>query len=94
MIKKEDIINLIAERTDLTKVKAREIFDAIIDVMKEQIVENGEEGVSFGDIGKFKVKRTKERTGKNPLTGKEVLIKAKNKLSFQPSSVIKQELNK
>jgi len=44
-------------------------------------------------FGKFKVKATAGREGRNPATGAAMTIKASKKLSFTPAKGIKDKLN-
>lgn len=44
-------------------------------------------------FGKFKVKETPEREGRNPSTGATIKISASKKLSFTPAKAIKDALN-
>ena len=55
-------------------------------------VKSGDEVVL--DIGKFQMKKTKARTGRNPVTGETIKIKAKTKPIFKPSKKFKDSLEK
>ena len=68
---------------------------AMVNWLEDQIVD----GVKSGDevvldIGKFQMKKTKARTGRNPLTGETIKIKAKTKPIFKPSKMFKDSLEK
>lgn len=55
-------------------------------------VKSGDEVVL--DIGKFQMKKTPARHGRNPLTGETIKIKAKTKPIFKPSKKFKDSLEK
>ena len=54
-------------------------------------VKNGTLNIS--NFGSFSYKKSPKRIGRNPKTLKEFRINARQKLSFNPSSVIKKDLN-
>jgi len=53
---------------------------------------NGAE-ISLNGFGKFKVKSTEARKGRNPSTGATIQIAASKKLTFAPAKAIKDKLN-
>jgi DNA-binding protein HU-beta len=52
----------------------------------------GEE-VSLNGFGKFKVKDSPAREGRNPSTGATIQIAASRKLTFAPAKAVKDKLN-
>jgi DNA-binding protein HU-beta len=44
-------------------------------------------------FGKFKVKESAAREGRNPSTGEAIKIPASKKLSFTPAKAVKDQLN-
>ncbi|MBV8738969.1 MAG: HU family DNA-binding protein [Alphaproteobacteria bacterium] len=44
-------------------------------------------------IGRFRVKTTAPRMGRNPRTGESVAIPAGRKVAFAPSTVLKRRVN-
>ena len=52
----------------------------------------GEE-ISLPGFGKFKVKATPAREGRNPSTGATIKIAAAKKLTFAPAKALKDSLN-
>jgi hypothetical protein len=51
------------------------------------------EEVSINGFGKFKVKATPAREGRNPATGEPIQIAAARKLAFTPAKAVKDKLN-
>ena len=52
-----------------------------------------DEEVSLSGFGKFKVKESAAREGRNPATGETIQIAAAKKLSFTPAKAVKDKLN-
>src|ERR1700733_4812812 len=68
---------------------------AIVDSMLNSIMSaaaNGEE-ISLPGFGKFKVKETPEREGRNPASGEKIKIAASRKLTYSPAKAVKELLN-
>lgn len=49
--------------------------------------------VTINGFGKFKVKASPARDGRNPSTGETIKIKASKKLTFAAAKAIKDKLN-
>ncbi|MYM00205.1 HU family DNA-binding protein [Novosphingobium sp. FGD1] len=86
-----DLAEAIAADAGLTKADARKIVDAVFTAIADAAA-NGDE-ISLNGFGKFKVKDTPEREGRNPRTGGAMTIKAARKLAFTPAKGIKDKLN-
>jgi len=63
------------------------VSDAVSDA-----VAKGDE-VSISGFGKFKVKESAAREGRNPSTGETIQIAASKKLGFSPAKAVKDKLN-
>ncbi len=81
----------IAEGQDISKAKAKTLIDAFL---KELLTEaaNGSE-IALPGFGKFKVKETPAREGRNPANGEKITIAASKKLTFAPAKAVKDTLN-
>ena len=77
------IVEKVAEETGLSKKDVNAVFDSIFANIKEQ-AGAGNTTIVKG-FGSFKQITTKARKGRNPQTGAEVEIPAKDKLKFTPS---------
>lgn len=78
---KETLTEVLVEKGLVkTKVEARDIINSIFDTISDRLAVGGE--VSIYGFGKFKIKETSERIGRNPQTGEEITIPAKNKVKF------------
>ncbi|MEE4451702.1 HU family DNA-binding protein [Novosphingobium resinovorum] len=86
-----DLAEAIAEGAGVTKTDARKIVDAVFAAIGDAAAK-GEE-ISLNGFGKFKVKDTPEREGRNPATGEAMTIKASRKLAFTPAKAVKDKLN-
>ena len=86
-----ELADNVAASLGLSKADARKAVDAVIAAITDAAAK-GEE-VSINGFGKFKVKATPAREGRNPSTGETIQIKAARKLSFGPAKAVKDRLN-
>jgi DNA-binding protein HU-beta len=86
-----DLADTLAAAHDLTKADARKLVDAVFGAIADAAAK-GEE-VSLNGFGKFKVKATPAREGRNPSTGATIQIAAAKKLTFAPAKAVKDKLN-
>ena len=90
-IKKIDLATDISKGTGLSLTDSSEIVDLFFNILSDGIAENNE--VKIMGLGTFSVKHKKERVGRNPKTGKEAVIEARNVISFRPAKNLKSSLN-
>ncbi|MFQ5894943.1 MAG: HU family DNA-binding protein [Nitrospinota bacterium] len=88
---KIEIINRVAEETGLSKVKAEEAVEGIIETIKETL-QNGEP-VILRRFGSFQVRKKNARTGRNPKTGREAPIHARRVVRFKSGKHFREAVN-
>jgi DNA-binding protein HU-beta len=86
-----DLADALAASHNLTKADARKLVDAVFTTIADRAAK-GEE-VSLNGFGKFKVKDTPAREGRNPATGATIQIAAARKLTFAAAKAVKDKLN-
>jgi nucleoid DNA-binding protein len=79
---KFDIINRVAEKTGVPKMKAEQAVDALFHSMKEALTRG--ERIELRGFGVFVVKPRKRGVGRNPRTGEEVAIPSGKTIRFKP----------
>jgi DNA-binding protein HU-beta len=73
---KSELVEALAKSTKLTKVDVTAVLDAFVETSKKELKKGGEINL-VGFLSLKKVKRS-ARIGRNPRTGKELKIAAKN----------------
>jgi integration host factor subunit alpha len=90
---KADIIENIYEKVHgFSKREAADIVETVFDKMKETLARG--EKIKISGFGNFIVRDKKARVGRNPQTGEEITISARRVLTFKPSQVLKDAINK
>ena len=90
-MRKVEIVNRIADEIDITKVKAEEAVDAILDELKDSLCRG--ESVVLRRFGTFQVREKHERLGRNPKTGEEAKIPARRVVRFKSGKYFKDVIN-
>lgn len=88
---KTQLVELIAQKTDISKAKANEALKAALEGIQESLV-NGEDVALLG-FGTFKVSQRAARTGRNPKTGEEIQIAASKLPTFKAGKALKDAVN-
>lgn len=86
-----ELADKLAESNGITKSDARKLVDGVFAAIADAAAA-GEE-ISLNGFGKFKVKSTSAREGRNPSTGATIQIAASKKLTFAPAKAVKDKLN-
>ena len=79
---KIDIINRVADRSGVPKLKAKQAVDALFHSMKAALTRG--ERIELRGFGVFAVKPRKRGVGRNPRTGQEVAIPSGKTIRFKP----------
>ncbi|MFH1930267.1 MAG: integration host factor subunit alpha, partial [Pseudomonadota bacterium] len=74
-----------------TKSKSAELTESILEIIKHSL-ETGED-VLISGFGKFCVKEKKERRGRNPATGEDLMLGSRRVVSFTCSGVLRDKIN-
>ncbi len=89
---KNDIINAIAEATELSKAKSAEVLDSFINIVTKALKKKEE--VKLIGFGTFSVAKRKATKGHNPRTGEEIKIPASVQPKFKAGKALKDAVNK
>ena len=88
---KTDLINKVAEATQMTKKDASKSVEAVLESIAGALREG--EKVQLIGFGNFEVKDKPERKGRNPRTGEEMIIPARKSVSFKAGKQLREEVN-
>jgi DNA-binding protein HU-beta len=86
-VTKNEFVDQVSERSNLSKGDAGQAVDAVLDTIKEVLSRGGE--ISFTGFGKFSVADRGARQGVNPQTGEKIQIAASKVPRFSAGSALK-----
>jgi integration host factor subunit alpha len=90
-VTKDHIINSICTQLDLPKKKAADMLESLLELV-EKTLESGEDVLVSG-FGKFCVKQKKERKGRNPATGQDLMLGSRKVVTFKCSPILRSKIN-
>jgi len=91
-MRKPELTAAIAEKADITKDKAGEVLNALLDCITDAASKG--DNVALIGFGTFEVRSRAERQGKYPQTGESLTIPASKNVAFKPGKALKEAVNK
>jgi integration host factor subunit alpha len=88
---KAGIIESIHGKLGFPKKNCAVLVDTLLDVIKANL-QDGED-VLISGFGKFCVKDKKQRRGRNPATGNDMMLDKRRVVTFRCSSVLRERIN-
>lgn len=88
---KAELIDSIASNSGLSKADAKKALDGFISSTTDALKKG--DRISLVGFGSFSVSKRSARTGRNPQTGKEIKIPAKNVVKFKAGSDLSSSVN-
>lgn len=87
---KKDMIKKVAENTGVTQKDVTVIIDAFLDTVMDSVKDKK---ISMAGFGTFEVVERAARMGRNPKTGKEIMIQSSKSVKFKPAKAFKDFVN-
>ncbi|KHD85780.1 HU family DNA-binding protein [Heyndrickxia ginsengihumi] len=84
---KTELINAVAEATELSKKDTTKAVDAIFEAIQNALASGDK--VQLIGFGNFEVRERAARKGRNPQTGEEIEIAASKVPAFKPGKALK-----
>ena len=88
---KNELVSAVAEKVSLSKQQATEAVDAVFDVIGDALANGGD--IRLVGFGTFSVGHRAASKGRNPSTGAEVDIPARNVPKFAAGKTLKDSVN-
>jgi integration host factor subunit alpha len=88
---KAKIADAIHQELGFPKNRSAELLELLLELVKNKL-EVGED-VLISGFGKFCVKLKKERRGRNPATGADMLLAGRKVITFRCSHLLRKKIN-
>ena len=86
-----EIANVINKEIGISRSESSYFVDSVVNEMIQSLIEK--KILKISSFGTFKIRYKKERIGRNPKTGTEHTISARNTISFVASKILKEKIN-
>ncbi|WP_083749032.1 integration host factor subunit alpha [Pelomonas sp. KK5] len=87
---KADLAELLFDKLGLNKRESKDMVEAYFDIVHSTLVRGDD--VKLSGFGNFNIRRKAPRPGRNPRTGEEIPIKARNVVTFHASHKLKGQV--
>ena len=88
---KAHLIDAIAEQNGFTRKKSTETVETILELIKSSLASGDD--VLISGFGKFCVKEKRERKGRNPATGEDMILAPRRVVTFKCSGKLREKVN-
>ncbi len=88
---KSDLVESVANVTDLSKDKANDVVSAILEEITNAL--SRDESVNLIGFGAFTQRQRAARAGRSPKTGEAIQIPASTSVGFKPGKALKDAVN-
>ncbi|MCO6186110.1 DNA-binding protein HupB [Rhizobium sp. L1K21] len=88
---KNELVSAVADKAGISKGDAASAVDAVFDAIQDELKKGGD--IRLVGFGSFSVSRREASKGRNPSTGAEVDIPARNVPKFSAGKGLKDAVN-
>ena len=89
---RQDISEALFKHVGLSKHESAHMLETVLDQISTALVDG--KRVKLSSFGTFTPRHKRERLGRNPKTGVAATINARRVISFKPSKLMKERINK
>jgi integration host factor subunit alpha len=89
---KDHLVSTVAEANGFQKKRSIEIVETLLNIIKSKLASG--ENVLISGFGKFCVREKRERRGRNPATGEEMMLAPRRVVTFKCSGQLRDKINK
>ena len=88
---KQTIIEKISAEFEQSPSEAKDTIETLLEIMKSTLASG--EDVMISGFGKFQVNEKAPRKGRNPATGREMMLDSRRVVVFKCAGVLRDKLN-
>ena len=90
---KADLIQQVYKQNDsLTKQQSAEAVETFLRLSKDSLI--GGSDLLLSGFGKYNVRDKNARKGRNPQTGDQLMLEARRVVTFKPSGILRNKINR
>ena len=87
---KADIVDVLCSKLEHPRKETQEIIETMFEMIKAELAKG--ESIKLPGFGNFVVRSKRSRVGRNPKTGEEMEITARQVLTFKPSTILRNRV--
>ncbi len=91
-VTRADLVEALAKRANMQRADANRLLTRMLEMMQDSLVDG--DTVKLSRFGNFNVRAKRQRIGRNPKTGEEVPITPRRVVTFRPSQMLREFVEK
>lgn len=91
-VTRADLVEALAKRANMQRADANRLLTRLLEMMQDSMVQG--DAVKLSRFGNFNVRAKRQRIGRNPKTGEEVPITPRQVVTFRPSQMLRDFVEK
>jgi integration host factor subunit alpha len=88
---KDDIVKALAKDNGYLLKQSVELVETLLELIKSSLASG--EDVLISGFGKFCVNEKRQRRGRNPATGEDIMLEARRVVTFRCSRQLREKIN-
>ena len=88
---KDALVNKMAKANGYPRNRSVELIETLLEIIKSKLVSG--EDVLISGFGKFCIKEKRQRRGRNPATGEDMMLAARRVVTFKCSGQLRDKIN-
>jgi len=88
---KADIVRTLHTDSNFSKERCTELVESVFDLVKEKLVSGSP--VMISGFGKWSIRDKNPRRGRDPQTGKELMLNSRRVVTFKCARKLKESIN-
>ena len=88
---KAQIVEFLADQNGFPKSQSSKIVETLLEIIKSHLASG--EDVMISGFGKFCFKEKRERKGRNPATGEDMMLRPRKTVTFRCSEKLREKVN-
>jgi integration host factor subunit alpha len=91
-VTRADLVEALARRANMQRADANRLLTRMLEMVQDSLVAG--DTVKLSRFGNFNVRAKRQRIGRNPKTGEEVPITPRRVVTFRPSQMLRDFVEK
>ena len=88
---KAQIVSTVQNHLGLSRKRSSQLIENLLEIIKKTL--ENDEDVLISGFGKFCVKQKRERKGRNPATGDDMMLAPRKVVTFKCSGKLRDKIN-
>lgn len=90
-VTKKDLVERISDRTGLTQVDTKIVVESLLESISKALQQG--KNIEIRGFGRFKIKKRRARSARNPRTNEHIQVQAGYKPVFEASKELRKRVN-